>query len=176
MNRPNGGIFPSRANGGYGLLQHTVNAYFTERTENTLHFVRIRERFRQRASEWFCAAMLATWGLALLHPSNNFESTPAYEAFSRTIKEENMAAALTLLGVAWLVGLIINGARQRVTSTIRACCAFLGGVIYMVMSLGFLSSYFITGVLTAGPSTYALTSALAFYSLYWITIDKRQNG
>lgn len=176
MNRQNGGASPSWETRGYALLQNTVAAYFTDRTEDHMFFVRIKERFRQRASEWFCAANLAWWGLSMLHPSDTFGSTKAYTAFARTIKEENMAAALTLLGTAWLVGLIINGARQRITSTIRIICSFAGGVIYMVMALGFLSSYLITGVLGAGPGTYALTSALAFYSLYWVVIDKRQNG
>lgn len=176
MNRPNGGVSPCQGKKAYGLLQNTVAAYFTEKEEDRMFFVRIKERFRQRASEWYCAANLAWWGFSMLHPSDTFGSTAAYTAFERTITEENMAAALTLLGMLWLVGLIVNGARQRITSTIRIACSFCGGIVYLVMSLGFLSSYIITGVLVAGIGTYALTSALAFYSLYWVVIDKRQNG
>lgn len=176
MNHLNGGISQSWEKRGYGLLQNTVDAYFTERTSDKMYFLRIIERFRQRASEWFCAANLAWWGLSMLHPSDTFGSTAAYAAFENTISERNMAMSLLALGLLWLVGLIINGAKQRVTSTIRIICSFAGGIIYMVMSLGFLSSYFITGVLGAGVGTYLLISALAFYSLYWVVIDKRQNG
>lgn len=176
MNSPSGGNFPLQAKRGFGLLQNTVAAYFTDKEPDRMLFVRIKERFRQRASEWYCAANLAWLGIAMLHPTSIFAASPGYNSFQSIITEETMAVLLTALGGAWLVGLIINGARQRVTSTIRIACSLAGGVIYLTMALGFLSSYLQTGVLTAGVGTYFLTSALAFYSLYWVTIDKKLNG
>lgn len=136
--------------------------------------VRLRERFHQRASEWFCAANMAVWGAILLHPSETF-SSPAYEAFRR-IGERGTGFLVGGLGLAWLLGLIINGARQRVTSSIRLTCALVGALVYSMLGVGFVCSYFVNGVLSTGTGTYFLISALAFYSLYWITIDKRING
>jgi hypothetical protein len=179
MKPQNGGASRLMASVDYAASANTVEGYFIKMggaVRENLVFVRITERFRQRMSEWFCAANLLGFGMSLLHPSAAFNGNPAYAAFQRNISEEHMAVCLAGLGLLWLVGLIINGSRQKVTSTIRAACAMTGGVVYMVMSLGFLSSYVITGVLGAGVSTYALISALAFYSLYWIIIDKRANG
>lgn len=139
-------------------------------------FVRIKSRFRHRAAEWFCAANMMFWGLSMVHPSNVFDTGVAYRAFERTITENLMGTVLAIAGLLWLVGLVINGAREKVTSVIRGVCALFGGIVYFVMALGFLSSYFITGVLTGGVSTHFLTSALAFYSLYWIAKDKRTSG
>lgn len=179
MNQPSGNS-PSLASVGYGSSLHTVAAYSIKMgnpPKENMIFVRIRERFRQRASEWFCAANLLTWGLVMLHPSNVFGSSTSYEGFKEArITEEQLATGIFILGLLWFTGLVINGSMQKVTSTIRAACALVGGVVYMVMSLAFLSSFFITGVLTAGFTTHGLISALAFYSLYWIAVDKRANG
>lgn len=138
-------------------------------------FLKIRERFHERASEWFCAASMATWGATLLHPSDTFAS-PSYEAFARTLGEDGTGLVVGTMGVAWLIGLIINGARQKATSTIRAVCAFFGALVYGLLGLGFVSSYLINGVLSTGIGTYFGLSILALYSLYWIAIDKRTNG
>ncbi len=170
-----GGPSQSQANVASVSSRNIVGELYidSEIKDMVMVFIRIKNRFRHRASEWFCALNLLLWGVVMLHPSSSFASSQAYAAFERTVTEEHMASALTALGLLWLAGLIVNGAREKATSLIRATCAAAGGVIYFTMALGFLSSYFITGVLTAGITTYVLISALSFYSLYWIAKDKR---
>ncbi len=135
---------------------------------------RIKERFRERASEWFCAANMAVWGGTLTHPSETFTSPP-FQAF-RPLGEDITGVLVGGLGLAWLVGLIVNGARQRITSSIRMVCAFVGAMVYGLLAIAFAYSFLLNGILSTGIGTYGLISVLALYSLYWITIDKRDNG
>lgn len=137
-------------------------------------FLRIRERARERLSEWFCACNMTQFGATLYHPSSTFNS-PAYEAFA-WFGEEMTGLVIGSLGVAWIIGLIVNGARQQVTSTIRMFCAFIGALVYGMLGIGFLWSYAINGVLSTGIGNYFLISVLVLYSLYWIAVDKRTNG
>lgn len=135
---------------------------------------RIRERFRDRLSEWFCAANMAWAGTALLHPSDTFTS-PAYQAFRR-FGEDATGWVIGSLGLLWLIGLIVNGSRQRGTSTIRLVCALVGALGYGTMGIGFGYGAWQSGIMNIAGGTYMLMSALALYSLYWIAVDKRTNG
>jgi hypothetical protein len=135
---------------------------------------RIVERFRERVSEWFCAAYLFVWGATLLHPSETF-SAPGY-AFFRQFGENDVGWTLSAIGLLWLLGLIVNGSRQRATSTIRLFCGAIGSVTFGLFGIGFVGSYFMTGILSAGLGLNFLLSFLALYSLYWIAVDKRTNG
>ncbi|ORE85308.1 hypothetical protein [Aurantimonas sp. 22II-16-19i] len=137
-------------------------------------FLRIRHRFHQRASEWFCAANMLQFGLTLMHKSQTFDS-PAYTAF-RWLGEAWTGAAVGSCGFVWLCGLIVNGARQRVTSTIRAWCAFVGALVYGLLALGFLWSFKMTNLLSTGIGNYALVSVLALYALFHVMRDKREQG
>jgi hypothetical protein len=138
-------------------------------------FLRIKRRFRGRASEWFCAANMTQWGVTLLHPSPTFKA-PAYEKFAQLTDETTTGLVIGGLGLAWLIALIINGARQRMTSSLRMLCAFLGAVIYIILALVFFSSYLINGLLPTLVGTNILIALLALYALYWIAVDKRTNG
>lgn len=135
---------------------------------------RIRERFRDRAAEWFCAGNMTWTGAALLHPSQTF-TAPGWQSF-RWLGEDLTGYLIGGLGLLWLVGLIINGALQSVTSTIRLGCAFVGSLAYGFLAVGFTFSFLINGVLPTAIGTNFLISALGLYSLFWITVDKRENG
>ncbi|TPM41528.1 hypothetical protein [Mesorhizobium sp. B2-3-4] len=135
---------------------------------------RIVERFRERVSEWFCAGYLFIWGASLLHPSAAF-SAPGY-AFFRKFGENDVGWTLAGIGLLWLLGLIVNGSRQKATSTIRLCCGVVGSVTFGLFGMGFVGSYYITGILSAGLGLNFLLSLLALYCLYWIAVDKRTNG
>lgn len=135
---------------------------------------RIRERFRDRLSEWFCAANMTWVGTALLHPSDTF-GAPAYRSF-RWIGEGGAGWAIGILGLFWLIGLIINGSRQKATSTIRMVCATVGAIAYGLLGIGFGISALQSTVMNIACGSYMLMSALALYALYWIAVDKRTNG
>lgn len=135
---------------------------------------RIKKRFQERASEWFCAAVTLSFGATLLHPSDTFTS-PSYRAFEWP-GEFWTGVIVSTVGFAWLIGLIINGAKQRITSTIRLVCAFIGALVFGMLGVGFASAYFLTGVLSTGIGHYFLDSLLVLYALYHIAADKRENG
>ena len=140
----------------------------------TTIFLRVKHRFRERASEWFCAANLTQFGLSLLHPSQTFDSY-AFAAF-RNLGEQTTGVFFFLVGFTWFLGLIVNGARQSATSTIRLVCGALGTVSYGLLGLGLLGSYVLTGIWSTGIGNYMLVSILGLYSLYWIAVDKKVNG
>lgn len=139
-----------------------------------LILVRLARRFRGRASEWFCAANMFAWGATLLHPSETFTS-PAFQAFSR-MGEDRTGAIVGACGLIWIVGLIVNGSLESVTSPIRAICAFAGAMVYGLLAVGFFYSFQANGVLSTGISNYGLISLLALYSLYWIMRDRRSGA
>ncbi len=136
--------------------------------------LRLIRRFRGRASEWFCAANMFAWGATLLHPSATFTS-PAFQAFDR-LGEDKTGALVGGCGLVWIVGLIVNGTVESVTTPIRAICAFAGAMVYGFLALGFVFSFQLNGILSTGISNYGLISLLALYSLYWIMRDKRSGG
>lgn len=136
--------------------------------------LRLRERFRQRVREWFCAANLTQFGLPLLHPSPTFDSY-AFAAF-RPLGEDATGIFFLSVGLAWMLGLIANGSRQNTTSTIRLVCGLIGTVTYGLLGLGLLGSYGITGIWSTGFGNYMLVSLLGLYSLYWIAVEKKVNG
>lgn len=111
------------------------------------------------------------WGATLLHPSETFTS-PAFQAFT-VIGEDRTGWLVGGLGALWVLGLIVNGSLENVTSPIRAICAFAGAMVYGFLALGFLFSFRLNGVLSTGISTYGLISILALYSLYWIMRDRK---
>lgn len=139
-----------------------------------LIFWRLVHRFRGRASEWFCAFNMFAWGATLLHPSATFTS-PAYQAFA-AIGEDRTGWWVGSCGAIWIVALIINGTLDSVTSPLRAICAFVGSMVFGFLSLGFLYSYQLNGVLSTGVENYALISLLALYSLYWIVRDRKSGA
>jgi len=138
-------------------------------------FISISRKNHSRVPEWFSAWLLFGWGLALLHPSRTFES-PGYRAFERAIGEVGTGSAVAILGASWLLGLWYNGRKETVTSTVRAACAFMGVIVYAMLTTGFAISFFLTGLLSTGIWTYFMLSMLALYSLTRILHDKGACG
>lgn len=129
-------------------------------------FLRLQSRFRERALEWFCAVHTAGWGVILLLPFDTF-SSPSYEILKRFGPEWCWGLGLTLLGLAWLGGLLVNGARPKPTSRIRVVCATAGFIIYLLIGTGFAASH------TTPPQglTFFLIAAASIYSVFRATID-----
>ena len=73
--------------------------------------VHVKRKARKRASEWFCAINLALFGLTLLAPGALF-SAPAYAAFQAVLGETGTGVLAFGLGLVWVGGLVVNGARQ----------------------------------------------------------------
>jgi len=160
-----------------------------------LIILRIKERARHRISEWFAAANMLGFGMSLLAPGDTFSSA-SYQAFRQMLPyepfgltpEQQWGFLIATTGFLWLIGLIINGSRQRATMHIRASCGLVGGVVYGTLSLGFFLPYgaflwslgfldairFILGIyeppnavyLSTGVWNYFCISMLCFYSIH----------
>ena len=91
------------------------------------------------------AAHMFMFGVVLLLPAQTFNQPP-FSAFrfvpsiGDRSPEEGMGWAMLLIGFIRVVGLIINGARKRVTPQIRQISAGLGCMIWSGIAYGFFSS------------------------------------
>lgn len=103
-------------------------------------WIRIQLRFGPRMMEWLMAFHMMLFGVVLLMPAVTFNQ-PAWRTFREIGLSENLLGWL-MLGVGFLriVGLIINGARKKVTPQIRQVSAAIGCFIWAGITFGFYSS------------------------------------
>ncbi|MBP0617935.1 hypothetical protein [Jiella mangrovi] len=134
-------------------------------------FVHFRKKARARVSEWFCAVNLALFGLTLLAPGATFEA-PAYAAFEAVLGEVLTGALALGLGAVWMGGLIVNGCRQNLTSSVRATCCFAGVIVYGLISVAYAIGAARIGVLMPAVAGNAAIAVLALFCLYWIGEEK----
>lgn len=103
-------------------------------------WVRVRHRFGPRMMEWFYAGHLMFFGAVLLLPAQTFNQ-PAFHAFTRLVPSEDFLGWLMLMiGCLRIVGLVVNGSREKVTPQIRQFSAGVGCMIWTGISYGFASS------------------------------------
>jgi hypothetical protein len=132
--------------------------------------VRFGHKVRLRRMEWLCGAVCFIAGFILLAPGAIFDNGPAY-AFIRTLISEEVLGVITIFaGALRLAGLIINGARRRVTPWMRLFGAVLGAGIFTALSLGFLASGVI-GLWMIGVPVYA---TVEYLNIWDTTRDARQ--
>lgn len=112
--------------------------------------LRIQHKFRQRRTEWVAGVQCLLWGVVLLLPMETFAS-PAFRVFNQIMPEIWWGAALMLIGSVRLGGLIVNGARRRVTPWLRLISALLGFGVFTAISLCFASSGLISTWIAAWP-------------------------
>ena len=133
--------------------------------------VHVKAKARKRASEWFCAVNLALFGLTLLIPGATF-SAPAYAAFEAVLGELWTGTLALVLGLVWAGGLIVNGVREGLTSTVRATCCFVGVIVYGLISIAYGIGAAKSGVLIPAIGGNGAITVLALCCLYWIGEEK----
>ena len=133
--------------------------------------VHVRRKARKRASEWFCAINLVLFGLTLLAPGEIF-SAPAYATFQAALGETGTGGLALGLGLVWVGGLVVNGARQGLTSTVRATCCFAGAIVYGLITAAYLIGAMGSGVLSPPVAGNGAITILALCCLYWIGEEK----
>lgn len=115
-------------------------------------WIRIQHRFGPRMMEWFMAAHMMLFGTILLLPAQTFNQ-PAWIVFRDIFHSEDVLGWIMFwVGVLRIVGLIINGARKKVTPQIRQFSAGVGCMIWSGISFGFYSS----GVVSTWLAIYPL--------------------
>jgi hypothetical protein len=103
-------------------------------------WVRILERFGPRMMEWFMAGHMILFGYVLLLPAETFNQ-PAFWSFRDLVPSEDFLGwFMALVGCVRVIGLVINGARERVTPQIRQISAGIGCIIWSGICYGFASS------------------------------------
>lgn len=103
-------------------------------------WIRIRHRFGPRMIEWMMAGHMIMFGWVLLLPVETFNQ-PQFWAFRDLVPSEDcLGWSMLLIGCLRILGLVINGARERVTPQIRQLSAAIGCVIWSGISCGFASS------------------------------------
>lgn len=103
-------------------------------------WIRIRHRFGPRMMEWFMAGHMILFGCILLLPTQTFNQ-PAFMAFTQLVPSEDFLGwVMLMIGCLRIIGLVINGARQKVTPQIRQFSAGVGCMIWTGICYGFASS------------------------------------
>lgn len=113
-------------------------------------WIRIQHRFGPRMMEWFMAGHLILFGSILLLPTETFNQ-PAWVSFRHLISEDFLGWTMFWIGILRIIGLIVNGARKKVTPQIRQISAGIGCVIWAGISYGFASSNVVSTWLAIYP-------------------------
>lgn len=103
-------------------------------------WIRLRAEFTPRLSEWMLGITMLLWGTAAIFEYGLF-AQPEYIGF-RLIFGDSLLLGLvmTALGIARLVGLLINGVRERVTPWVRVSSAGVGFLIWIGMICAYAMS------------------------------------
>lgn len=130
-------------------------------------WVRLRHRFGPRRTEWMLAVITALWGAVLLLPAETFDGA-VYSYFRALFGGEGRLGGLMLcLGLLRLGGLIVNGARRRTTSWIRAVSAGFGFMIFV----GISTSFALSGVISTWLAVYPVFALFELVNLHQATHD-----
>ena len=102
-------------------------------------WIRIQHRFGPRMPEWFLAGHMLLFGYVLLLPTETFNQ-PSFIVFREWIKKDHLEWLMLIVGCARIIGLVVNGARKRVTPQIRQISGAIGCLVWVGISYGFASS------------------------------------
>jgi hypothetical protein len=141
-----------------------------ELPDNYAVLVQYGHKQRLRRTEWVAGAVCFICGFVLLLPGGIFANSDAYSFIRATVSEEWVGAIMLLAGGLRLVGLVINGARRRVTPWMRLAGALIGAGIFTALALGFAAS----GVLGLWLGTWPVYAVVEYFNIYDTTRDARQ--
>ena len=133
-------------------------------------WVRIQHRFGPRMTEWIWALFMVGLGWTLLLPNSIF-SQDAFAFFRTLFSEEFLGWFMMIVGIARILGLIINGARKHVTPWIRIVSASVGFLIFGGINYCFASS----GVISTWVAIYPLLMGVEVLNIYRAAHDAGEN-
>jgi hypothetical protein len=126
-------------------------------------------KFRLRRTEWIAAAQCFIWGFVLLLPLDTFAG-PTFSILASWASENVFGIIMLIAGALRLTGLIINGARQRVTPWMRLGGALIGCFIFSAISLGYAA----TGSVGVWLAAWPVVAVVEFFNIWDTTRDARQ--
>lgn len=130
--------------------------------------VSFRQTLPFRLPEWIMAATMLLWGWLVLTNPTMFAANPSFEGMRAIMPQEGWGAAATLLGVAGLIGLGINGFWVA-TPFIRAVSSFGRAFLWLQIEFGLLAS----GSATTGAAVYIGLVGLEVWNIYRAMGDAR---
>jgi len=142
------------------MIERSPNARHEQMTPQSI-YVRIAHRFGPRLTEWVVAVQTLLWGVVLLLPPATFDG-PTWVFFQSIMPENQWGWLMLFLGVARLGGLIVNGARKRVTPLIRMISAAVGFLIFVGISYSFALS----GVISTWIAIYPVIAVVELVNIY----------
>jgi len=130
-------------------------------------WIRIQHRFGARMTEWILALITFLWGAVLLLPSVTFEQ-PAWAGFRIIFgNEELLGTLMVILGIMRIVGLVVNGARKKITPWIRVASASVGFMIFV----GITAGYSLSGVVSTWLAIYPVFALVEILNMYRASRD-----
>ena len=124
-------------------------------------YYRLAHSFGPRLTEWMVSVQMLLWGVVLLLPSPSFVG-PQWDFFRTITTEEHLGAAMLVLGMARMGGLIVNGSRKQITPWIRAVSAAGGFLLFVGISYSFALS----GVVSTWIAIYPVIAVVELVNIY----------
>lgn len=121
-----------------------------------------------RIPEWIMSAMMLLWGWLVLISPTMFADNVVFKGMVAILPQHGWGAAATLLGVAGLIGLGINGFWVA-TPFIRALASFGRAFLWLQIEFGLLAA----GSPTTGTAIYIGLVGLEMWNVYRATGDAR---
>lgn len=101
--------------------------------------VSLHEHFPLRITDWLLSAIMLSWGLTLIAVDPQVWALPTFSGLNWIASQLACAAVATVIGLARIAALIVNGAIRR-SPHLRLIGAFLSIFIWVQLSLGVLYS------------------------------------
>lgn len=134
-------------------------------------FLRVQRHYRERLTEWQNALIMTGWGFLILLPFPTFATSASYGAFTG-IDENFLGGVVFLLGSMRLCGLVINGARQKITPWMRLAGAGVGFFLFFGLSIGFTFA----GNYNTGSWVYGVLAAVEAFNVFAASKDTSIDG
>lgn len=130
--------------------------------------VGFRETFPFRATEWALAAMVTSWGSAVIVVPDMFRNNAALRGMATIMPQEVWGLGALVIGVVGLGALAVNGLWVA-TPFIRAFCALMRCMFWMQVTLGLL----VSNQPSTGLAIYPWLFVLELWNIYRATKDAR---
>lgn len=129
-------------------------------------FLRVQSHYRERLTEWQNALLMLGWGFITALPFPTFLTSASYGAFDG-INETVLGLAVFALGAFRITGLVINGARQKVTPWMRLAGAGSGFCLFFGLAISFAFA----GNYNTGSWLYAVLAAVEAFNVFAASKD-----
>lgn len=105
-----------------------------------------------RHYDWAAGLYILACGLVLLLPGHTFAYSPAYVSLTQYAPETTWGLLWTIVGLARIAALIVNGRAPRGSPILRALTALVGAATWSMVGAGFIVYSISSGIPSLGCS------------------------